>query len=267
MEKNKIPVKYRNRYSKQILFPKIGVKGQRKLQKSKVLIVGCGGLGGVIADNLARAGIGHIKIIDRDYVESDNLQRQILFDEQDIGRPKALAAYDKLKKINSSIKIESEVCEVNHKNVERIIKPFNLILDGTDNVKTRLIINDACVKYSKPWIFGAAIGSTGMSMTILPEGPCYRCIIKKIPHQEVTLTCANCGILNTIPVVIGAFESTQALKFLINKNDANKKLIHINIWNGTFAKFDVQRLSDCPCCVKKEFKFLKGKGYKSKNKH
>lgn len=259
MEKNKIPVKYRTRYSKQILFPQIGIKGQRKLQKSKVLIVGCGGLGGVIADNLTRAGIGHIKIIDRDYVESDNLQRQILFDEKDIGRPKALVAYDKLQKINSSIKIEAEVCEVNHKNVEELIKPFDLILDGTDNIKTRLIINDACVKHRKHWIFGAAVGSTGISMTIPPQGPCYRCIIKKIPHPEVILTCANCGILNTIPVVIGAFESTQALKFLIDSKDIDQKMIYINIWKGTFAKFDVQKSSDCPCCIKKEFEFLKNK--------
>lgn len=247
------------RYSCQIIFPKIGKEGQKKLSESSVLIVGIGGLGSNIANNLVRAGIGKIKIVDKDYVEPDNLQRQILFDEGDIGMHKALAACKKLKKINSSISIEAKVMDVNYKNIEGLIKDVDVVLDGTDNMETRFVINDACVKNAKPWIYGAAIGSVGMSMNILPKGPCLRCLIKKIPPLGSQQICIMTGILNTVPSVIAAYQVTEAIKILLKNKAVCKDLIRIDIWNRTFNKYKVKKNENCMCCVKKKFKFITSK--------
>lgn len=245
------------RYSRQIIFPKIGKEGQKKLLESSVLIVGMGGLGSNISNNLVRAGVGRIKIVDRDYVEPDNLQRQILFDEGDIGMRKALAAYKKLKKINSSISIEAKVVDVNYKNIEGLIKGVDVVLDGTDNMETRFVINDACIKNAKPWIYGATIGSVGMSMNILPKGPCLRCLVKKIPGSQPT--CEAAGILNTVPSVIAAYQVTEAIKILLKNKAVCKDLIRIDVWDRTFNKYKVKKDKNCMCCVKKNFKFLTSK--------
>ena len=172
------------RYSRQALFDKIGTTGQKKIQEGSAVVIGCGALGTVIANNLARSGVGRIRIVDRDFVELDNLQRQILFDENDAKSriPKAFAAVEKLKKINSSIELESVVSDVNPKNVEMLINGFQVVLDATDNIETRFLLNDACIKLGIPWIYGGAVGAHGMTMPILPnQSPCLRCFIKDMP--------------------------------------------------------------------------------------
>jgi len=172
------------RYSRQALFDKIGTTGQKKIQEGSAVVIGCGALGTVIANNLVRSGVGRIKIVDRDFVEIENLQRQILFDEDDAKNrtPKAFAAVEKLKTINSSIELESVVSDVNPKNVEMLINGFQVVLDATDNIETRFLLNDACIKLGIPWIYGAAVGAIGMTMPIIPNhSPCFRCFIKDMP--------------------------------------------------------------------------------------
>ncbi len=172
------------RYSRQMLFSQIGESGQKQIQDSSVLIVGCGALGTVSANHLVRAGVGRVKIVDRDYVELENLQRQILFDEEDArsSLPKAVAAVDKLKKVNSDILIEPFVLDVNPKNVESLVNAVDLVLDGTDNMETRFLINDACIKNGVPWIYAGVVGSEGMTMDIIPgKTACFRCLIQSPP--------------------------------------------------------------------------------------
>ena len=177
-----------DRYSRQILLKNIQRDGQEKLAKSHVVIIGCGALGTTIANNLARSGIGHIRIIDRDLVELNNLQRQNLFDEEDIGFPKASNAAKKLRKINSDIKIDCIVDDVNHENIENIIKDMDVVLDGTDNMLIRFLINDACVKRGIPWVYGGAIQTQGMTMNIIPsQTPCFRCVVQ-VHYQLVILS-------------------------------------------------------------------------------
>lgn len=244
------------RYSRQTIFPKIGKEGQKKLLESSVLIIGVGALGSNIANNLVRAGIGTVKIIDRDYVELNNLQRQMLFDEGDVGKYKALVAYEKLKRINSSINIEAQVMDVNYKNIECLIKDVDIVLDGTDNIETRFVINDACVKNSKPWIYGAVIGSIGMTVNILPDGPCLRCFIKEIPLPGSLPTCDTAGIINTASVIIAAYEVTEAMKILLKDKDVHKDLVYIDIWDRSFDKFKISKDENCECCIKKNFEYL-----------
>ncbi|MBA3063007.1 MAG: NAD(P)H-binding protein, partial [Atribacteria sp.] len=171
-----------DRYSRQVILPNIGEEGQKTLLKSKIAIIGCGALGTVVANNLVRAGVGKISIIDRDFVELNNLQRQILFDEDDIGIPKAVAAAEKLKRVNSDVEIEAMVKDLNHMNAEKIMSDVDLVLDGTDNMQTRFLINDVCVKSKIPWIYTAAVGTYGMMMTIVPgRTPCFRCFLPDVP--------------------------------------------------------------------------------------
>jgi len=252
-----------DRYSRQILVAKIGESGQEKLLRSRVLVVGCGALGTVIANNLARAGIGYIKIVDRDYVELDNLQRQMLFDEEDVEKemPKALAAADKLRKINSSIEIEAEVKDVNRKNIEGLLKDIDIVLDGTDNFETRFLINDACFKHNIPWIYGAAISSYGMTMTIVPGAtPCFRCIVSSLPAPGSIDTCDTVGVLNAITSCIASIQSNEAIKILLGDEDLNHKLLAIDLMNNSFQKIAVKKRDDCPLCRDGVFEYLDKKG-------
>lgn len=250
------------RYIRQIIFPPMGEEGQRRLLDSSVVIIGCGGLGCNIASLLTRAGVGHIRLVDRDYVELDNLHRQVLFDEEDVERgwPKAVTAAEKLRKINSQVKIEPLVADVHHRNIEEIIKDIDLILDGTDNFETRYLINDACVKHDTPWVYGGAVGSYGMTMDIIPhQTPCFRCLFPQIPPPGATPTCDTAGILGAVPALIGAIEANEALKLLTGKGRPNEGLIHIDLWENTFEVFQVARREDCPACGQGKFDFLEAK--------
>ncbi|MDI6916338.1 MAG: ThiF family adenylyltransferase [Thermoplasmatales archaeon] len=244
------------RYSRHILLKEIGEEGQVKLSKSSVVIIGCGALGNTIANNLVRAGIGEIKIIDRDIIEMNNLQRQILFDEEDLGLPKAWAAVKKLQKVNSKIKIKAVVEDLNNTNIEGIIKGADLVIDGTDNMETRFLINDACIKHKIPWIYGGAIGTHGMSMSIIPNNtPCFRCVFQVLPEPGVLPTCDISGVLNTIPSIIASIESTEALKILLGKSINNNLLIY-DVWAHDFQSVKIKKNNECECCVKHNFEFL-----------
>jgi molybdopterin-synthase adenylyltransferase len=248
------------RYARQILFSGIGEEGQLKLLQARAVIVGCGALGTVIANNLARTGVGHLVIADRDYIELNNLQRQILFDEEDIARglPKAVAAAEKLRKVNSSIEIEPLVTDVNFENIETLLQGADIVLDGTDNFETRYLINDACVKNNIPWIYGGVIASYGMTMTIIPhKTPCLRCLFAEMPPPGTSPTCDTAGVLGPIVNTIASIESAEAMKIIVGDGQLNEGLIAVDLWANTFDVVSAPtREDDCPACGAANYEFL-----------
>src|SRR5438270_12481571 len=203
------------RYSRQVRYPALGEAGQRRLLASRVTICGCGALGTVLANHLARAGVGQIRIVDRDFIETHNLQRQILFDESDVANnlPKAEAAAVKLRQINSSITIEPIVADINRTNIEDFCRGADVILDGSDNFEIRYLINDVAIKHNKPWAYGWAVGSQGMCMTIIPgETPCLRCVFEAAPAPGETGTCETAGVLAPAVNVVASYQATEAIK-------------------------------------------------------
>ena len=247
-----------DRYSRQILFPAVGQEGQRKLGESKVAIIGCGALGTVIATILVRAGIGQVKIIDRDFIEYHNLQRQVLFDEDDIKNqiPKAIAAERHLKKVNSSIEIKGIVADVNFTNIEKLVSGVDLILDGLDNRETRFLINDVSLKLKIPWIYGGAISSYGMTMNIIPgETACLRCLWHKPSETGVAMTCDTAGVVAPAPFITASLQATEALKILTGARDINRDLISIDVWSAEMKHLKIARNNDCPSCHGK-YEFL-----------
>lgn len=247
------------RYSRQIQYKEIGEEGQEKLSRSRVVIIGMGALGTVIANNLCRAGVGYLRLVDRDYVEISNLQRQAIYTEQDVrdNLPKAVAAVQYLKKVNSEISLEPVVSDANSGNIEKLIEGMDLVLDGTDNVETRFLMNDACQKHRLPWIYGGAIQSTGMSMNILPgETPCFRCLTPNLPAPGSYPTCSTVGVLAMITGVIGCIESTEALKILTGSPDVRKNLFYMDVWQNTTNYIDVERTPECPTCGQQNYEYL-----------
>ncbi len=246
------------RYSRQEIFPEIGKKGQQKLGKIIVAVLGLGALGSVSAELLARAGSGKLILIDRDTVELSNLQRQSLFDETDIGRPKALAAYEKLRKINSEVKIEFIIDDLNFENIGKYFsfKNLNLILDCTDNLATRFLINDFSVKNKVPFIYASAVGSKGYVFGIVPgKTACLRCFLKEASNLE---SCETAGVLNTITHLISSIQVNEAFKILLNKN-YEKNLLFFDIWKNELTKILINKNKNCVCCAKNNFEFLYGK--------
>ena len=250
-----------DRYSRQILFPGIGKEGQKKLSSSYVVVIGCGALGSIISTSLVRAGVGKVRIIDRDFIEYHNLQRQLLFDEEDIRNelPKAIAAERHLKKVNSSIDIEGIVADVNFTNIERLIKGADIVLDGLDNYETRFLINDASLKLNIPWIYGGAIASLGMMKVIIPhETSCFRCLIEELPPTNTIMTCDTAGVISPAPFIVGSLQTVEALKLLIGSNKINRDLIIVDVWEVKFDRFNFKPLQDCPAC-QGQYDFLEGK--------
>ncbi|MEN6592572.1 MAG: ThiF family adenylyltransferase [Methanobacterium sp.] len=247
-----------NRYSRQTILQNIGEEGQEKLAQSSVAVVGCGALGTAASNNLARAGVGRIIIIDRDFVELSNLQRQMLYDENDVDEPKAIAAARKLENINSDIEIEPVVKDINHTNVEDILSKADLVLDGTDNILTRMLVNDVCVKQEKPWIYTGAIGTSGMTMNILPGKACLKCLYPTIPKIGSLPTCDTMGVLNTITVIMGSMETTEALKILLGHIPVgtDSRLRVYDAWNNSLDEVLVRKNPECPCCAEKNYEYL-----------
>jgi molybdopterin/thiamine biosynthesis adenylyltransferase len=240
----------RERYSRQTRFPGIGEEGQAKLINSGVVVIGCGALGCNIAIFLARAGVGQIKIVDRDFIEYHNLQRQTLFDEDDIKArlPKAIAAAHHLRKANSAVEIEGIVADANFTNIERFCQGADVILDGLDNFETRFLINDVSLKHGIPWIYGAAIASTGMTMTIIPDkSPCLRCFYPSLPDSANIPTCETAGVVGTAPAVIGSLQATEAIKIIVGA-ETNHDVIMVDVWHGTFNQISMKRYENCPAC-------------------
>jgi molybdopterin/thiamine biosynthesis adenylyltransferase len=242
------------RYARHIALPEIGVAGQKKLGASSVLIVGCGGLGCTQSMLLVRAGIGRLVIADRDVVELHNLHRQFLFDERQASErlPKAVAASSKLREINSSVQIEAFVADINESNIDGFLKSVDLVLDGTDNLETRYLINDACVKASKPWVYGGVLGMEGSVMAIQPaKGPCLRCLLPEPPDSKTLPTCVDAGVLNAAVAWVAALQTTEATKLLLGDPVAEYFVRTMNIWTGRFASISVNRKRDCVCCGKR----------------
>ena len=249
------------RYSRQILFNEIGKAGQEKLLNSRVLLVGCGALGASHAEMLARAGVGRLRIVDRDFVEFTNLQRQTLFKEADAAErlPKAIAAKQRIAEINSEIEVEPIVADVNHSNIEPLIYECDLVMDGTDNFQVRYLLNDACVKSGKTWIYGAAVSSYGTSMTIIPgETPCLRCIFEEMPDAGSSPTCDTAGVIMPIISSISSIQVSEALKLLTgNRDDLHGSLVQIDIWANDWRKIKMNAPNpDCIACGKRQFEFL-----------
>src|SRR6476619_6341598 len=219
------------RYSRQMRFAGIGADGQRKLLESKVTLVGCGALGTVLANALVRAGVGHLRLIDRDFIETSNLQRQVLFDEHDVAEnlPKAEAAARKLGAINSSVFVEPVVADIDRTNILELCKDADIILDGTDNFEIRYLINDVAVKLGKPWVYGGCIGSHGQTMTILPgETPCLRCVFEAAPAPGEAGTCETAGVLSPIVNIVASYQVAEGLKILTGHRELiSRELIYL----------------------------------------
>jgi molybdopterin-synthase adenylyltransferase len=253
-----------SRYARQMRFAGLGVAGQERLLKSTALVVGCGALGSVIASTLARAGVGKLRIVDRDFLELNNLQRQVLYDEDDVaaGLPKAIAAKNRLSRINSSIEIDAVVADVDHTNILRLLEGADCLVDGTDNFETRFLLNDAAVKLGLPWIYGGCLGAEGQSLTIVPgQTPCLRCLMPDPPPPGSTPTCDSAGILGTVINVIASLESNEALKILSGHSELiSRTWTVIDLWDNTLRqiKLEQARAADCPCCGRREFPWLAG---------
>jgi adenylyltransferase/sulfurtransferase len=241
------------RYSRQILFSGIGEEGQRRLLAARVLIVGCGALGSAHAESLARAGVGHLRIVDRDFVEPSNLQRQTMFTESDAEQrlPKAIAAANHLRQINSEIQIEPHIIDLNHSSIEQLLIGCDLVIDGTDNFGTRYLINDACVKHNVNWIYGAAVGSYGVTMTIRPhQTACLRCLFEEAPPAASAPTCDTSGVIMPIINVVSAVQVSEALKLLTGHNESlHGALIQFDVWQNEWRKIGTGgRRPECPTC-------------------
>ena len=254
------------RYSRQTRVPGIGKAGQQRIMASRVTLCGVGALGTVLANTLVRAGVGHVRVIDRDFVESSNLQRQVLFDESDVSNnlPKAEAAAAKLRAINSTVSIEPVVADIDRTNIEELCRDADLILDGTDNFEVRYLINDVSVKLGKPWVYGGAVGTEGMTMTIVPgETPCLRCVFEASPGPGEVGTCETAGVLAPIVSIVASFQAAEALKLLAGRKDAiNRELFILNVWENTSRRVKVAplmgRKGQCPCCALRKFEWLEG---------
>ena len=270
------------RYHRQMLLPGFGPEGQQKLLGSTALILGCGALGTVSANMLARAGVGHLKIVDRDFIEITNLQRQVLFDEQDIedAIPKAEAAKRKIARINSQVRVTAIVDDINHGNIERLTQGADILVDGLDNFETRYLANDCAVKRGIPFLYGGAVGTTGMAYTILPHSPngdrpwenhagmnratpCFRCIFEEAPPPGESPTCDTAGVLGPAVSIIANFQVSEALKFLSgNLEQLSPTLLNIDLWSNSITQLRVSGIrehNDCPCCKQRNFEYLAGK--------
>jgi molybdopterin/thiamine biosynthesis adenylyltransferase len=248
------------RYSRQQLFAPIGQEGQYKLRNSHVLLVGLGALGTVIADQFARAGIGKLTMIDRDYVEWSNLQRQTLYDESDARDilPKAIAAERKIARINSDVKLEAVVADVTSRNIEPWVAAADIVMDGTDNFTTRYLLNDAAFLYGKPFIYGAAVGSQGMSASFIPEiTPCFRCLLPEVARG--TPTCDTAGVIAPIVSFIASIQMTEALKWLTGHvKSIRRSLITYDIWRGSSFEINFPLPSKtCPICANRQYPSLR----------
>lgn len=249
----------RERYSRQILFAGIGESGQEALLRSHVAVVGCGALGSFQAAALARAGVGTLTIVDRDYVEPSNLHRQWLFEESDAaeGLPKAAAAARRLAAINSSVMVRPMISDLIQANVEELIGGATVILDGTDNFETRFLINDFAVSRGTAWIYGAAVGSYGIAMPVVPgRTACLRCVYPE-PPGGAQPTCETAGVLNVVVSAVASIQVADALKILCGRDDIRARITTIEMWDGGIRQIEAPpRDVDCPCCGRREFPYL-----------
>lgn len=258
------------RYARQMLLPGFGVESQRALLASRVTVVGCGALGTVAAESLVRAGVGHVRIVDRDLVEHSNLQRQTLFTQRDADDavPKSVAAADRLRLINPDVEIEPAIADLTPRNVEQLISGSRAVLDCTDNFQTRYLLNDACVKLTTPLIYGGAVGTRGMAMTILPRAgqptdwqptPCLRCVFPEPPAPRSSPTCDTAGVLGPVAGIVANVQASETLKVLLRRWDlTSRDLLDFDPWLNQRRRINLRSMLDpnCPCCARRNFAHL-----------
>ncbi len=244
------------RYVRQTILPEIGPAGQERLGHATVAVIGLGALGTVSAGLLARAGVGRLRLIDRDVVEVNNLQRQVLFDEGDVDLPKADVAARKLRAANSSVTIDGIAKDVHAANIESLLDGVDLVVDGTDNMELRFLLNELALKRGFPWVYGGAIATQGMAMGIVPRTTaCFRCFLPQVPAPGSLATCDTAGILNTVSSVVGSLQATEAIRLLVGEPPRGELLV-FDGWAGELQKIRVARRKDCPACVRGETEFL-----------
>ena len=253
-----------DRYSRQVLFGGIGAAGQRAIMGSRVAIVGCGALGSLQAEILVRAGVGTVRLIDRDFVEESNLQRQLLYDEHDARtlQPKATAAERKLRGVNSLVTVEGLVDDLNPSTIDRLLGGFDVVLDATDNFDARYLLNDYAVKTGTPWVYGACVGSYGITFPILPgETACLRCLFESAPPPGLTPSCDTAGVLASIVGVVASLQAVEALKLAAGHLDrVNRRIVTVDLWENTVDELELPaREERCPCCGERRFDYLEGR--------
>ncbi len=268
------------RYQRQMLLPGFGEEGQQRLLDSTVFVLGCGALGSVAADLLARAGVGHLVIADRDFLELSNLQRQTLFDESDVSDaiPKAIAAKRRIARINSQVRVTAIVDDVNHTNIEGYARDADILIDGLDNFETRYLANDLAVKSHRPYVYGAAVGTTGMAFVVLPHGdgsaawekdasgdlstPCFRCLFEEAPAPGSSATCDTVGVISPAVGIIANHQVAETLKILTaNFDRVSRTLLNLDLWSNELHQLKVDgayNKGDCPCCKHAKFDYLEG---------
>lgn len=250
------------RYIRQMTFTKIGREGQERLLSSRVAVVGMGALGTVAANHLCRAGVGYLRLIDRDLVELSNLQRQILYTEEDARQsiPKAVAAAEHLRLVNSEITIEPVAAELNAFNAEALLQDVDLVIDAGDNFAVRFLINDVCEKRAIPWIYCGAVGSSGMTMNFLPGGgPCLSCLVPKMPPAGSVGTCSTVGVLSMLTSILASVQALEAVKILIGSMDVRKTLMVVDVWDWSVDFVEVAGNPDCITCGQHHYEYLEQK--------
>ena len=249
-----------SRYHRQELLPQIGKDGQARLAAGRVLLVGCGALGCTIAEQLARAGVGRLRIVDRDVVEWSNLQRQVLFDEVDArdATPKAIAAKARLARINSGVAVEAVIADVHAGNAVQLAAGVDVILDGTDNVDTRYLLNDVASCHETPWVYGACVGTEGRVMPVVPgKTACLRCVFPEPPAGSELPTCDTAGVLGPVAAVVGSLQAVEAIRLLVGgPEEGRSALWSADLWAGRARTTALERQPDCPTCGRREFSFL-----------
>ncbi len=249
-----------DRYSRQVLFRPFGAEGQARVRASRVLVAGCGGLGAESASLLARAGVGFLRVVDRDVVELSNLQRQALFDEADVreGLPKAIAAARRVGRVNADVAVEPVVADVGPGNVRSLLDGIDLVVDGFDSFEARFLLNDACVEKGLPWVYGACIASTGLAALLVPGvTPCLRCLLGELPEPGSAATCDTAGILGPAAHLAASMQVGRALRFLATREaPPEAELVYADVWEARFTRMAVPRDPACPCCAARRFDFL-----------
>lgn len=253
------------RYVRQSQFAPLGEAGQQAIEQGTALVCGCGALGSVIASTLVRAGVGRVRLVDRDFLELNNLQRQVLYDEADVasGLPKAICAQRKLQQINSQVAVEAIVADVDYRNIESLLDGVQVIVDGTDNFETRFLLNDAALAHNVPWVYGGCIGSEGQTMTIVPgQTACLRCLMRESPPPGTTPTCDTAGILGPVVNVVGSYQACEAIKILSGNVAAIQHALYVfEMWDNRVRQINLASLRearDCPACAMGDYPWLRG---------
>ena len=246
------------RFSRQLILPQVGEEGQRHLNRARVLVLGCGALGSHTAASLLRAGVRRLILVDRDVVELSNLQRVAVYTTADLGRPKAEALGQALKRIDPEAEVEAYTAHLGPREAEELVPHVDLVVDGLDNMESRYLVNDACVKHRVPWIYTAVLATYGMTMPILPgKGPCLKCLFPQPPPPGSLPTCATAGILGPVPQALAALQVTAAIQILLGSPDLRPgELLHLDLWTRRLERLAVERAADCPTCGRGEFEFL-----------